>query len=80
MLLAVLIDMTLATLLYWPILRIECSVAYMLLQSMGMIYATHGTLESINMAIVCLIASTAAHAMTVSARSLYSSNLYLELV
>lgn len=66
--------------LYWQYYVPSASVAYMLLQSMGMIYATHGTLESINMAIVCLVASTAAHAMTVSARSLYSSNLYLELV
>jgi hypothetical protein len=45
-----------------------------------MLYATHATLETLNVGVVLFIAGAAMHTATVSSRSLYTSNLYLELV
>ena len=52
----------------------------MLAQSMTMLYATHVLLESMNLGVVLLVSTMALHALAVSCRALYGSNLYLELV
>ena len=52
----------------------------MLAQSIGMLYATHVLLESMNLGVVLLVSTLALHAMVVPCRALYGSNLYLELV
>ena len=45
-----------------------------------MIYCTHAMLETTNIAVVLFIATSALHMVSVVARSLYTANLYIELV
>jgi len=44
------------------------------------LYSTHVLLESMNLGIVVMVSTMAIHAMVLSARALYGTNLYLELV
>ena len=52
----------------------------MLAQSISMLYSTHVLLESMNLGVVLMVSTMALHALAVSCRALYGSNLYLELV
>ena len=52
----------------------------MLLPSMSMLYSTHILMESLNLAVVVLVAMLGMHSIQVVSRALYGSNLYLELV
>ena len=52
----------------------------MIMHSMSMIYCTHSMLESTNLAIVIFLATSALHMLTVLTKSLYTANLYVELV
>ena len=52
----------------------------MLVQSLSMIYCTHAMLETTNISVVLFITTSAMHMLTVVTRSLYTANLYVELV
>ncbi len=56
------------------------SVHSMLTTSLAMVYCAHAMLEVCNVAVVLFMTTAAMHMVTVYSRSLYTANLYIELV